>query len=60
MYHSAMRISELINLKVKDVDFNEGEWSYGRTYLIKRKRKGESHCSIDPELLPRLKEYRDK
>ena len=55
-----MRISELINLKVEDVDFNEGCWSYGRTYLEKRKRKGESHCNIDHELLPSLNKYRDK
>ena len=60
MYHSAMRISEIIALKVEDVDFNEGCYTYGMTLLKKRKRKGESYCSIDPILLPSLKEYRDK
>ena len=60
MYHSAMRISELINLKVKDVDFNKKEWTYGRTFLEKRKRKGESYCNIDRDFVHRLEEYRDK
>ena len=59
MYHSAMRISEIINLRVDDVDFDEKSWSYGRTFLSKRKRVGESYCTIDRELVPRLKKYKE-
>ena len=59
MNNSGMRISEVINLKVKDVEFRKG-WQYGRTYLKKRKRKGESHTFIDREFLPNLYEYKEK
>ena len=59
MNHSAMRISEIINLRVEDVDF-EKNWSYGRTFLEKRKWTGESYCNIDRDFVHRLEEYRDK
>jgi integrase len=38
MTHSGMRISEIINLRVGDVDFTSDRWSYGKTFLKKRKR----------------------
>ena len=59
MTHSGMRISELINLKVQDVDFST-DWSQGRTLLKKRKRKGESYAKIDEVFLPDLQRYKDK
>lgn len=58
MCHSGMRISEIINLKVQDVDFTSG-WQYGKTKLKKRKRKGESYVNIDREFVPELKKYKD-
>ncbi len=59
MYHSGMRISNIINLKVEDVNFTKG-WQNGRTCLQKSKWKGKSHTYIDKEFVPLLRKYKDK
>jgi integrase len=59
MWHSGLRISEVISLKVANVDFTKG-WQYGKTFLKKRKNKGESYTLIDREFLPAMKKYRDE
>ena len=58
-YHSGLRVSELLGLKPKHINFKKSRF-LGKTYLKKRKRHGECFVYIDSEFMPDLNEYLEK
>ena len=56
---NSLHIGEMINIKAKDIDFNEGKYE-GKIFLKKRKRHGSGAVRVDTKFLPTLKDYIDK